>query len=113
MLLADKALNAVVTGKTTPYIEGYERKMEIDGLRIWLLYSRLLWMSDSSVETPFWVALGELEQQDSEIYQKVTARISEHKQDYILSLIHISTDAAINNHLLWTRLMAGVQPLGR
>lgn len=81
LLRADGALKTVVKGKATAYREGYERKMEINGLRIWLLYTRKLWSSDSSVETPFWVALGEVEQRDSEIQQKMAVRIPENKQD--------------------------------
>ncbi len=100
LLLADKALNAVLKGKTSSYSDGYERKMEINGLRIWLLYSRRLWMSDSSVETPFWVALGEIEQQDSEMYQKVAAKIPENKQDHTLYWLRYYALEPLQNAML-------------
>ena len=57
-------------------------------------------MSDSSVETAFWVALGEIEQQDSEMYQKVAAKIPENKQDHTLYWLRYYALEPLKNAML-------------
>lgn len=81
LILADKALIASKKGNTSTYKTGYERKLELDGLSIWINYDRELWQSGASIETPFWLGIGGFEWQQSEFFQKKIAGIDDHKQD--------------------------------
>ena len=55
MLVANKSIHASGKGlKASPNRGGYSRYMTIDEFKVALIYSRTLWMRNSSEETPFW-----------------------------------------------------------
>ena len=59
LLHSDEHLNASLDRRTLSDYDraGYERSIFVDGLGISLMYDREYWISNSSLKTPFWVAI--------------------------------------------------------
>lgn len=81
LLCADKNLKASSNGKASTYRTGYQRKLYVGDLLVYLNYDRELWRSDSSVETPFWISFHDAEWQQSGTFLAAISKIPDHKQD--------------------------------
>lgn len=85
-LCADEGLNASPVGKASTYFIGnagigYERKLSVGNLLVSIAYDHALWMSNASVETPFWVAISNENREQPETFQKCLLSVAEKKKD--------------------------------
>lgn len=85
-LCADKSLKVEPVGKASTYFIGnagigYERKVSVDKLLVSIAYDHALWMSNASVETPFWVAISNANREQPETFQKYLLSVAEKKKD--------------------------------
>ena len=94
LLCADKAFKFSQKGKSNPYRDGYERKLECGGISIRIAFDRSLWKSNSSMDTPFWLAVGDHEYQITEPFKRVSLAIPEiKKEDSVWSLVYFGLEA--------------------
>ena len=59
----------------------YERKVDVDGYTLSLMYDKELWKSRGSAETPFWMSIYDLDWQKGEEFQRNLLRVPEGKKD--------------------------------
>ena len=95
LILSDPDLDASRIGKNSTYFGGYERKFRLATCECNLAYDEKMWMSDSSIESPFWLAI-----KDSEGYQNGS----------LLEKIHMLPDIQVEDNV-WTMHYIGLQPL--
>ena len=98
LLHGDDSLKTSLKGvKATAYRKGYTRSMYVDEFTLTINYDRDLWKSDSTVDTPFWVAI-----RDSKWIQ--TENMVQFWKEYPL---HLRTNA------LWSMyFLALIPPVG-
>jgi len=65
LIHADKQLKTTKAVRNS-YASGFEYKMKVNQLLVYLVYDELLWMADSSKETPFWLLIMDEDKKQSE-----------------------------------------------
>lgn len=94
LLCADKTFNFSQKGKSNPYKDGYERKLECGGVAVRIAFDRSLWKSNSSMDTPFWLAVGDHEYQSTESFKRISMTIPEiKKEDTVWNLMYFGLEA--------------------
>lgn len=73
--------DAQAKGKSFSSRTYYERKVEVEGHTLSLMYDRELWKNNSSAETPFWMSIYDLDWQKGEKFQRNLLKIPEDKKD--------------------------------
>lgn len=59
----------------------YERKVDVGGYTLSLMYDKELWKSNSSAETPFWMSIYDLDWQKGAEFQRNLLKVPENKKD--------------------------------
>lgn len=93
--------DAQAKGKSFSSRTYYERKVEVKGYTLSLMYDRELWRNTSSAETPFWMSIYDLDWQQSEEFQRNLLKVPEDKKDNeIWQMVYFAleplTDATID-----------------
>lgn len=93
--------DAQAKGKSFSSRTYYERKVEVKGYTLSLMYDRELWRNASSAETPFWMSIYDLDWQQSEEFQRNLLKVPEDKKDNeIWQMVYFAleplTDATID-----------------
>ena len=100
LLWADHTISTVALGKASFYRTGYERKMSIDDIPVYFTFDLDMWKTNSSEETPFWVAIGDRDIQASDEFKKFLFSIDErNKEDSVWSLVYFPLTAPIDSTL--------------
>jgi len=97
LILADPALKATRIGKSSSYVGGYERKFRIGDFEMNLAYDELMWMSEHSAETPFWLAIKDKDgYQTDEIYAKLALMPELQVEDRVWTMHYIALEPLTN-----------------
>ena len=85
LIHSDKSYNTSKKGlKASAYRKGYTRSLYIDNLTITLNYDRDMWKDPTSIETPFWVGIRDVQwKQTSNIIEILNRFPENHKQTHI------------------------------
>ena len=59
------------------YNSGFEYKMRVNQYHVYLVYDEILWMTDTSKETPFWLLIMDAEKKQTEEIRSVLKRLPE------------------------------------
>lgn len=103
LIAADKSISTGVIGKASPYVSGYERKLIVNDTLVFFSFDRAMWKNNNCMETPFWVAIGNSEYQQSSSFQKFLKSIDERKiaHSYYGRMTYfaldVMTDAALDD----------------
>jgi len=98
LLWADQNINTAAMGKAASYRTGYERKMRIDGIPVFFTFDRGMWKTNTSLESPFWVAIGDQEIQASADFKQFLFSVEDvKKEDGVWSLVYFPLEAPIDS----------------
>lgn len=94
LLWADPNIDTVALSKAASYRTGYERKLCIDGIPVFFSFDRGMWKSNKSLESPFWVAIGNQEMQASAKFKQFLFSIDDiRKEDAVWTLVYFPLEA--------------------
>ena len=98
LLWADQNISTTAMGKAASYRTGYERKMRIDDIPVFFSFDRGMWKSNTSLESPFWVAIGNHEMQASASFRQFLFSVEDiRKEDGVWSLVYFPLEAPIDS----------------
>lgn len=100
VLISDKSLTISQKGKSSSYRFGYEKRLLINDFSIAISFDRNLWLSNNSIETPFWIAISDREgKQTTDILQSLL-KIEEHKKDNtVWNWCYLALEPLVNSTL--------------
>ena len=100
LLWADQNISTSAMGKAASYRTGYERKMRIDDIPVFFSFDRGMWKTNTSLESPFWVAIGDHEMQASANFRQFLFSVEDiRKEDGVWSLVYFPLEAPIDSTL--------------
>jgi len=98
LLWADQSISSVSMGKASFYRTGYERKIRIDEIPVFFSFDLAMWKTNTSMESPFWVAIGDHELQSRASFQQFLFSIDDiKKEDSVWSLVYFPLEAPIDS----------------
>ncbi len=100
LLWTDQNISTSAMGKAVSYRTGYERKMRIDDIPVFFSFDRGMWKTNTSLESPFWVAIGDHEMQASANFKQFLFSVEDiRKEDGVWSLVYFPLEAPIDSTL--------------
>ena len=93
---ADKRLKTTKAVRNS-YSSGFEYKMKVKDLLVYLVYDELLWMSNSSKETPFWLLMLDENKNQSDDIMAVLEKLPEFEvDDSVYNGVYIALEPLAN-----------------